>query len=211
MSAASPGRPGAGPSSGDAALDARLDALCLDGWTIWDEFDRTVRDPGFHPFVAADYDAVRTALLKLRASGRRFLEWGSATGIITIMADLLGFDAYGIELDGSLVATARAVAARHGSSARFVEGSFVPTGYRWRPRDGDGRMGTIGEGASGYLQLGLALEDFDFVFGYPWGGEELVMQDVMRTYGRRDALLLLHDAADGVRAYRGGRDVTAAR
>ena len=190
----------------DAILNARLDALCAEGWAIWEHFDRTVREPGFHPFVAADYDVARAALLPLRAPGRRFLEWGSASGIITIMADLMGFDACGIELDASLVATARALATRHGSGARFVAGSFLPAGYGWRSRDGDRRTGTIGDGPSGYLQLGRALDEFDVVFGYPWGGEVPVMQDVMQRYGRPDALLLLYDTNDGVRAYPGGRE-----
>lgn len=190
----------------ETPLHARLDAVIADGWAIWERFDRTVREPGFHPFVAADYDVVRAALLQLRAPGRRFLEWGSASGIITIMADLMGFDAYGIELDASLVATARAVAARHGSAARFVAGSFLPAGYRWRAPDGDTRTGTITEGVSGYLQLGQALEDFDIVFGYPWDGETPLMRDVMQQYGRKDALLLLNDTVDGIVAYRGGHE-----
>ena len=199
------------PAQDDAGLHARLDALCAEGWAIWERFERTVRDAQFHPFVAADYDVVRAALLGLRAPGRRFLEWGSATGTITIMADLMGFDACGIELDASLVATARALAERHGSRARFAAGSFLPAGYTWRSREGDGRTGTIGEGPSGYLQLGRALDDFDVVFGYPWGGEAPLMLDLMRRYGARDALLLLHDTNEGVRAFRGGREVTAAR
>jgi hypothetical protein len=194
----------------DAATHARLDAVCADGWAIWEQFDRTVREAAFHPFVAADYDAVRAALLRCRAPGRRFLEWGSATGVITIMADVLGFEACGIELDASLVETARALAARHGSQARFVAGSFLPAGYQWRSPDGDSRTGTIGDGPSGYLQLGLALEDFDVVFGYPWDGEGALMQDLMRRYGRPDALLLLHDTTAGVRAYRGGREIADA-
>ena len=189
----------------DGAVHARLDAVCADGWAIWDDFDRTARAAAFHPFVAADYEVVRAALLPLRAPGRRFLEWGSASGVITVMADLMGFDAHGIELDASLVATARALAARHGSGARFVAGSFLPAGYRWRSRDGDARTGTIGEGPSGYLRLGRALDEFDVVFGYPWDGETALMRDVMRRYGRPDALLLLHDTNEGVRKYRGGR------
>jgi hypothetical protein len=193
----------------DAVLHARLDALCTDGWAIWERFDRTVRERRFHPFVAADYDVVRTALLSLRAPGRRFLEWGSASGIITVMADLMGFEACGIEVDAALVETARAVAARHGSGARFVAGSFLPTGYEWQSDDGDARTGTIAEGPSGYLQLGRALDDFDVVFGYPWGGEAPLMQDLMQRYGRRDALLLLYDADGHVRMYRGGRERVA--
>lgn len=194
---------------GDAHLHARLDALCEEGRALWERFDRVVRESAFHPFVAADYAQVRAALLRLRAPGLRFLEWGSASGVITIMADLMGFDACGIELDASLVATARALATTHGSGARFVTGSFLPTGFRWRRRDGDSRTGTIGEGPSGYLQLGRALDEFDVVFGYPWSGEAALMQDLMQRYGRRDALLLLHDPNDGVRAYRGGRGAGA--
>ena len=190
----------------DALLHARLDALCAEGWAVWERFDRVVRKSTFHPFVAADYEVVRTALLQLRAPGRRFLEWGSASGVITIMADLMGFDACGIELDASLVATARALATRHGSRASFVAGSFLPAGYVWRSHDGDSRTGTLGEGPSGYLRLGRALEDFDVVFGYPWGGEGPLMRDLMQRYGRHDALLLLYDADGHVRTYRGGRE-----
>lgn len=171
---------------------------------MWERFDREVRERHFHPFIAADYDVVQRALIAHRAPGLRFLEWGSATGVITIMADLLGYDAYGIELDAGLVATARQLAAKHDSGARFAAGSFIPSGYRWRPSDGDGRTATVGDGPSGYAQLGLALDDFDVVFGYPWGGEEPLMLDLMRQYGRPDAVLLLMEVTEGVAAYRGG-------
>lgn len=192
-------------TNGDAGLDARLDALCADGWEIWQRFDDVFRRRHFHPFVPANYGVARKLFSSLRAPGRRFLEWGSATGIITVMADMFGFDAYGIEIDAALVATAHEVARRHRSAARFGLGSFLPAGYRYRPRDGDGRTGTIADGPSGYLALGLALEDFDVVFGYPWAGEEAVMLDVMQRYGRADALLLLYDSDDSVRVYEGGR------
>ncbi len=192
------------PTDADAALHARLDAVCAAGWDIWDQFDRTVRERDFHPFIAADYDVVRAALLAHRAPGARFLEWGSATGVITILADVMGFEAYGIELDASLVTTARALATRFDSRARFVSGSFIPTGYKWQSREVDDTTGNTGAGPSGYLQLGRALDDFDVVFGYPWGGEAPMMLDIMKRYGSPDALLLLHDTNDGVRAYRGG-------
>lgn len=201
----------AGPSIArpelDEALGARLSALSAEGWDIFERFDLEVRDREFHPFIAADYDVVLTALLAHRGPKLRFLEWGSASGVITIMADMLGYEACGIELDASLVATARALAARFDSGATFVAGSFLPNGYAYNPKGGDGRTATIGEGASGYLQLGHALDDFDVVFGYPWGGEEPMMLDLMRCYGRPDALLLLHGVNDGVKGYRGGRQV----
>lgn len=190
-------------------LDRRLDALCAEGWALFEEFDTRVRDREFHPFVAADYEAVRAALVRFRAPGARFLEWGSATGVITIMADLLGFQAVGIEIDTSLVKTARALAMRYESRARFAAGSFLPNGYRWRSPVANAFSSTTGEGESGYMQLGAALDDFDVVFGYPWGGEQPMMLDLMRQFGGADALLLLMDTNTGIRAYRRGREVTS--
>lgn len=191
----------------DGALHARLATVCAEGWDLWEQFDRTVRERDFHPFIAADYDVVCAALLAHRAPGRRFLEWGSATGVITVLADVMGFEAYGIELDPALVKTARAFAIRMQSGAQFVTGSFVPTGYRWQSRSVDDSTGNTGAGPSGYLLLGRALDDFDVVFGYPWSGEGAMMLDLMQRYGNPEALLLLNDTNDGVHVYRGGRRV----
>ena len=196
------------PSGGielDAALRARLDSLLEEGREIWDRFDREVRQQHWHPFVAADYQSVLEALLAFRAPGLRFLEWGSATGVITIMADLLGFEAYGIELDPGLVDVARDLAERHGSGARFAVGSFLPSGSQWRASNGDTRPGTIGHGASAYPELGHPLDDFDLVYAYPWSGEEPLMQDLMQRYGRRGGHLMLHSGTEGIRVYSCGR------
>jgi hypothetical protein len=185
-----------------ADLRARIAALIADGRDFFERFDSDVRQHHFHPFVPADYDSVLQELLSLRAPGLRFLEWGSATGVVTIMADLLGFEAFGIELDSELVRVARSLALKHGSRAQFAVGSFLPTGYEWKSSSGDGRLGTIGEGRSGYLELGHPLEDFDIVFAYPWGGEEAVMQDVMRRYAGDGARLVLHGFVHTVHVYR---------
>lgn len=189
----------------DVVLEGRLETLREEGWALSDRFGRDRTEAGFHPFVPAEYGPVQEMLVRLRAPGLRFLEWGSAMGVITVMADLLGFTACGIELDDALVTIARDTAARHDSGATFVTGSFLPEGYRWRPRGGDGRTGTIGRGPSGYLQLGHPLDDFDLVFAFPWGGEEAMMLDVMKCHGRGDAILLLNTVNDGIMAYEGGR------
>lgn len=191
----------------DPALQARLTAVIQEGWEIWERFDLEVRTESFHPFVAADYERVLQALIPLRAAGRRFLEWGSATGVITILADILGFEAWGIELDPALVEVARGLAERHGSGARFAAGSFLPAGYRFRDRSGDDRIGTLGYGASAYPEIGHPLDDFDVVYGYPWEGEAQLMRDLMDRYGDRHAHLLVLSGNDGVRVFRGGREV----
>lgn len=189
----------------EPALSARIAALAEEGWDIWQRFDVEVRQEHWHPFVPADYDHVLQALLQLRAPGLRFLEWGSATGVITIMADLLGYEAYGIELDPQLVKIARGLAERFDSRARFAAGSFLPAGYRYRSRTGDDRIGTIGDGQSGYPLLQHPLEDFDVVYGFPWHGEEPMMLDLMRAYGGSGARLILHGGSDGIRVFRDGR------
>jgi hypothetical protein len=191
----------------DETVDARIAALCAEGWALWDKFDQEVRSRHFHPFVGADYEVVADVLRRYRRPGQRFLEWGAATGVITIMADLLGFDAYGIELDPQLVAMARTLAAKFDSRARFVAGSFMPSGYEWRSSGGDNRIGTLGVGPSAYRELGYGLDDFGIVWGYPWDGEQELMLDLMSRYGNSDAILLLNHVTDGVVAYRGGRKI----
>lgn len=192
----------------DPALRERLKDLCTEGWAFFERFDREVREREFHSFIASEYEVVLDALIAHRAPGLKFLELGSASGVITIMADLLGYEASGIEIDVTLVVAARALAARFDSKARFVAGSFFPSGFVFRTASGDVRTGTMGAGISAYLELGYALDDFDVVFGYPWGGEEPVMLDLMKRYGNPEGLLLLHGVNDGVKAYRGGKLVT---
>jgi hypothetical protein len=189
----------------DAALNARLAELCSAGWDIFERFDSEVRDKRFHPFVAAEYEKVLAALIEHRREGQRFLEWGSASGVITIMADLLGYEAYGIELDDSLVTTARELAVRFHSSARFVSGSFVPAAFAIAPQGAANAW--VGEGPSGYLELGRALDDFDVVFGFPWPGGKPRMLDLMSNYGGEHATLLLFDVEAGIQVYRDGREV----
>jgi hypothetical protein len=179
--------------------------LCDEGWDMWSDFDIEVRGETFHPFVAADYELVLHTLIPLRSPGLRFLEWGSATGVITIIADLLGFEAYGIELDSDLVVQARRLASAWESNARFVAGSFLPVGYTYVNECNDSRLGTIGLGESGYLKLQLPLDEFDIVYGFPWPNEEPMMVDLMKRYGRSDALLVTHSVNNGMRKYRNGR------
>lgn len=193
----------------DAVLRARLTSLREEGRAIWNRFDSDVRQLRFHPFIPSDYERVLRALLALRGPGLRFLEWGSATGVVTIMADLLGFEAYGIELDPDLVDIARGLAERSDSDARFAVGSFLPDGYEWMSDTGDARLGTIGRGASGYPELGRCLEDFDLVFAFPWDGEMPIMHDLMRRRGGNGASFLLNHATEGIQVYRRGRRSTA--
>lgn len=188
----------------EPALRGRIEALHDEGRAIFDRFEREVRSAEFHPFKPADYAAVTQGLLPFRGRCRTFLEWGSATGVIAITADMLGFDASGIEIDASLVDMARDLARRHGSNARFAAGSLLPDGYEWRAPSGDPRLGTIERGEPGYPELGRRLSEFDLVYGYPWTGEDGMMLDIMRRCGGEGARLLINHGSEGMKVYRIG-------
>ncbi|MBR9990919.1 MAG: hypothetical protein KFH98_14250 [Gemmatimonadetes bacterium] len=185
-----------------ADLVARLDALHDEGQAIFERFERDVRSAEFHPFKPADYGAMVDMLLPFVGECRTFLEWGSATGVIAITADLLGFEAYGIEIDASLVDMAEDLARRHGSGARFAAGSLLPDGYEWRSPSGDPRLGTIETGESGYAKLGMSLDEFDLVYGYPWTGEAGMMLDIMERCGGDGARLLINRGREGIQLHR---------
>lgn len=183
-------------------LLARIEALHEEGDRIFAHFERDVRSEAFHPFKPAKYSAMVDELLPFVGECRTFIEWGSATGIIAITADLLGFEACGIEIDADLVEVARDLARRYGSRARFAAGSMLPAGYEWRAPSGDPRLGTIEEGEPGYEELGMDLTDFDLVYGYPWSGEAAMMQDVMQRCGADGARLMINGGREGVRVFR---------
>lgn len=195
------GVPEAAGAPAAGSVDERLQALFDEGRRIFGSFESEVRRHTFHTFVPGDYECVLSALRQVRRGRQRFLELGSGTGVITIAADLLGYEACGIEIDAELVEVARHLAARYGSAARFATGSFLPAGYEWKAADGDARLGTIGLAAPAYAELGHLLADFDVVYGYPWYGEEAILHDLMARRGRDGARLLVHGGAGGVTVY----------
>src|SRR5262249_5888580 len=60
---------------------------------------------------------------------RVFCEWGSGFSTATCLAALLGYEAYGLEIDEELVRLSRAIARRLGIPATMLCTSFLPAGY----------------------------------------------------------------------------------
>lgn len=126
------------------------------------------------PFDAADALTVFAELRKYAALDRAFLEWGSGIGTATIMADLLGFRAYGIEFDPVLVDASRRLATEFNSDARFAHGNFIPADalaaarkkLLGRPSYSNPWLAL--DGPDGYADLGLNLDSFDLIYVFPW-------------------------------------------
>lgn len=176
-----------------------LERLFERGRQLWHQFEVHVF-PRNHLVVPCDHAGAYAVLQELAPRTPSLLELGSATGVVAIMADLLGMEGYGIEIEPWMVAHSTDLAAEFRSEATFVEGSFVPRDYRDAIENLPSDRLTPTEGACGYEELGLELEDFDLVFAYPWPGEEDWLHEMMRRFARPDAILLTHGATDGFRA-----------
>lgn len=170
--------------------------------------------PGPHGFVPSAAGLVLEGLFRARAlcaGAVRFCEWGSGYGVATSFAAMLGFTAYGIERQPSLVAVARTLADRFAPTARFIEGSYVPGGGEaiTEPSPRPRWMATASDDA--YERLALALSDFDVVFAYPWPEERGVIDDLFVTYAKPGALLITYCAWEGVTICRRRADEPPAR
>jgi hypothetical protein len=187
------------------AIPKRVEALIADALERINTFDEQ-RPAAIPAFIPSDFDLVYRALATIEAgkmaTGRRFVEWGSGIGVVTCIAEAVGFDAVGIEIESPLVEIAEALAAAHGARVQFACGSFVPPGAE--PQlDGLGDITWLRTGGpDGYDELQLDVDDFDLVFAYPWPGEEQVIFDLFADYGAVGALLLTYHGQEGIRLQR---------
>jgi hypothetical protein len=89
-----------------------------------------VRSVNCFDFVPSDYEAVWEVLSEIRrrfgeSAEPSFCEWGSGLGVVTGMAEILGFRASGIEIDATLAEQSRELLNRHGLQATIVTGSYL--------------------------------------------------------------------------------------
>lgn len=176
--------------------DPRFQELLRAGAEIWRDYCN--ENAGvFHRVIPADHALAIEVLRDQRETANTFLELGSATGVITIIADLLGFEAYGIEIESDLVDVSERLAEDVGSSASFIEGSFVPEEYRDNVDLLESDYMTPTEGADAYADMGLDLADFDLVYAYPWPGEEDWLIEMVRRFGGERTRLMIYTVRDG--------------
>jgi SAM-dependent methyltransferase len=190
----------------EVPLPARVRQLLDDADERIEHFLHAHRDQPIAAFVPSDFVLVYHALLAVNelqlAAGRRFVEWGSGTGVATCLAGMLGWDAVGIEIENDLVVLSQELADDFAIDCDFVQGTFVPTDHQsifedlrdfnWVRTDGD----------DAYHELDLEPDDFDLVFCYPWPGEEELCESLFAQCAARGALLLSYHGQEGVRLQR---------
>ena len=117
-------------------------------------------------FVPSNYDVLYAVLSALRRG--RLCEWGSGMGIGVGLAEILGFDACGIEIHARLAAASRKLLADFGLSAQVETGSYFDV-HR----------------------------DADVYFNYCWWSQMRRVEDHFLSVAPKHArLLICHSASD---------------
>lgn len=124
-------------------------------------------------FVPSDYEAVWSVLSDVRSRfptdhAPVFCEWGSGLGVVTGMAEILGFRAFGIEIDATLADQSRELMRSCGLTSNIITGSYM----------------TLPHSA-------------DVIFVYCWPGRMLeTEQHFIDTATEHALLLICHGASD---------------
>lgn len=159
-----------------------------------------------HGFVPSDFVRVYSAIAAVveanAAPGDTFCEWGSGMGVVACLAAMFDFTSYGIEIRPELVAESEALADDHGLQVEFACATFVPRGAEaLTDRYADFDWLESG-GADGYDELDLDPRDLDFVFVYPWPGEEQVVRDIFDHCAASGSLLIVYQGMEDLSVHR---------
>ncbi len=180
-----------------AEAEKRIDDFQLDG-----------RVPGFVPSHAAEVYRVLKALVTSHLlPGNRFCEWGSGFGVVTNLASIVGLDACGLEIDQPLVDAARRLAADFDRPVEYFQGSFIPPGgesFFTNPNaiGNDGISWIVTDGNHELDELGLAPDEFDLIFVYPWPDEEQAICRMFDRFASVGTVLALHHANGEISLFR---------
>jgi len=163
------------------------------------------RFPRYVPSEPAQvYAALRHVTEQGLPLGDTFIEWGSGFGVATGFASILGYEAYGIEIEEALVEKAEALLAVHRLDAEFLLISYIPDGFiSYDALSGhdivrDDSFGHSIDGAPRYEGMDLDIEEVDLFFVYPWPGEQEMMLKLFDAVAGEGAILV---------AYYGDRDI----
>ena len=153
-------------------------------------------------FVTCDFHLLAQSLAWIDQNhlltGRRFCELGSGFGVAAMLAAIRGMESVGIEIEPVLVQQSADLANDLHVDARFFAGSFVP-------RDATGLSDLAAEikhvetqAGDVYEEIGLAMNDFDLFFAFPWPGEHTFFEAVFDACAADGALLLTYRGREGM-------------
>src|SRR6058998_3478139 len=207
-----------GPEARVSDKVARLIETCSRGWERFFADHDDHHAPRFVPSVPERVFAVLEEVTRRQLPPNRvFCEWGSGFGTATCLAALLGYEAYGLEIDEELVRLSRAIARRLGIPVTILCTSLFPEGYE-ASAGGDGATLVTPEavrahhdtaearGPLRYDGMESAIADIGLFFAYPWPEERELMRQLMRqlfeAVARAGAMLVVYHTDTVIRVFR---------
>ena len=203
-----------GPEARVSDHVTRLIATCSRGWerSFADHDERQA--PRFVPSVPERVFAVLAEVTTRKLPPTRvFCEWGSGFGTATCLAALLGYEAYGLEIDAELVRLSRAMARRLGIPVTMLCTNFLPVGYAaYAGVDGAALVtpASVGDhhetaetqGPLHHDGMEIAIADIGVFFAYPWPDEQELMQQLFDAVAMAGAILVVYHTDTDIRVFR---------
>ena len=181
----------------------------------WDQFFASRSQRRFPRFVPSDAALVFAALDYVTrhelVSGRLFCEWGSGFGTATCLAALLGYEAYGIEIEPELAQLSSNMARDLGIPVEILCTSYIPDGYESYSGVGGEELvkfetfsflSSDADPAPQYDGMGIEIAAIDLFFVYPWPDEQELMQNLFDAVAGEDAILIAYHSAKEICIYR---------
>ena len=201
-----------GPEARVSDHVARLIATCSRGWEQFFADHDDHHAPRFVPSVPERVFAVLEEVTRRQLPPTRvFCEWGSGFGTATCLAALLGYEAYGLEIDEELVRRSRAIARRLGIRVQMLCTSLFPEGYEAYSGGDRAAMVTLASvsdpnaaarGPLRYDGMEIAIADIGLFFAYPWPEERALMRQLFEAVARVGALLVVYHTDTDIRVWR---------
>ncbi len=151
------------------------------------------------------YLAIKAVTDQGYVTGRLFCEWGSGFGTATLLASLLGYESYGLEIEPSLAEFSRDLASDLEIEAEFLESSYLPEGLDTVAGFGGADLVSesddlltfgvdSGDGETLFCYEGMDIPtaDFDLFFVYPWPADWEMMLDLFEAVASEDAVLITY-------------------
>lgn len=204
-----------------APLPDNVAALVKESDRRIDEFFHSERNRKLPKYLPGDsemlYAALKSVTERELPLGRVYCEWGSGFGIGTCLASLLGYEAWGIEIEDQLVDISVELASDLDIVANFLNTSYLPEGFESYEgvggeilvRDeGLSYPGDISDFEPIYDGMDHELVEVDVFHVYPWPYQQEFMHQLFDAVAVEGALLITYLGSGEMTAYRkvGGDD-----
>ena len=186
-----------------------VQALVTEAEKRVNDFFETEANKRFPRYLPSDfvtcYEVLAAITREKLALGKVFCEWGSGFGVAACIASMLGYEAYGIEIEAQLIDASRALATDFDLPVEFVCTSYIPEGYDIYSTGSDesaltNDMYLLSERDTRpepvYTGLSCDPADMDIFYVYPWPGELEMMANLFEVVAVEGALLITYQGPD---------------